>query len=142
MTTDDQLKPYYEAYIKASGLPIKFTLGMRYYFERLHFEGFSPTDVSMVISYIKRRIKSGRRERESLLPRNALADTDKFSEDLSMARSDLRSIQSRPSQAKQSVLNSTGRPFVPPENTMSVHQVMVERLKMADMLKNWKESNL
>lgn len=142
MINEEQTRPCYDAYVKATGLKLQFTLGMRYYFERLCFEGRTAEDVTLVVNYIKRRIKEGRRERESLLPRNLLADTQKFAEDLSIAKSEHRAIKSRPQPAKQAVLNATGRPFVPPDNVKSAGQVMEERGKLASMLKEWREKSL
>lgn len=142
MITESQIKSCYDAYIKATGLDIKLTTHLRYSFERFCFEGYSPEDITLVVNYIKRRIKIRRREKESLLPRNLIQNTSNFAEDLSIAKLEQRDRNNRPDSSKQEVLNSTGRTIQPKENCVSVGQVMNERLKMSDMLKKWKTENL
>lgn len=142
MVTTHQIQSCYQALVQSTGLDIKFTTSLNYYLERFCFEGYTAEDIRLVVGYIKRRIKAGRREKESLLPRNLLIRTDNFAEDLSMARAELREFSQRPDPAKQSVLRATGRSAVKETTERSAAAIMEQHEQMATMLREWKEHNL
>lgn len=73
--------------------------------------------------------------------RNLIADLDYFTEQLADARAESRADAERNKDAaKKSILASTGR-TQPEKPAQSVAQVMEQRAKLSEMLKQWKASN-
>lgn len=142
MVTTEHIQSCYQALVQSTGLDLKFTTALNYQLERFCFEGFTAQDIRIVVGYIKKRIRAGRREKESLLPRNLIVRTDNFAEDLSMARSELREFAQRPDPSKESVLKATGRSAVKETTERSAAAIMEQHEQMATMLKQWKEQNL
>lgn len=111
-----------------------------YYWEIFIARGFTEPDLASVVRYIKERMKKGRRERESLLFRNLIANIDNFSEDLAISRAESRGETERNRDAaKKSVMAATGREM-PEKQAKPVVNIMEEHEKMASLLKQWRES--
>lgn len=87
-------------------------------------QGWNQADLQLVISYIWKRVKAGKRERESFKLSNLL-DIDRFAEDLSMAKSEARKPVVAPD--KISVLRATGRAESQPQAQPERVQAIVAR---------------
>ena len=102
----DEIKQLHDHYCKLTGLPVRYTLYHEYCWSTWELAGFSKDDLELVIHYIQRRIRDGRRERESLMFRNLIAHPESFADDLAMAR-----VRQAPpiDRAKSEVLRATCR---------------------------------
>jgi len=101
-------------------------------------KGWTEDDLRLVIGFIQRRIKAGKRFPESFRFHNLILDQSRFADDLLDARAEAR--QPRPS-AKDRLLASTNRPAPIHDNAVRADQVH-ERSQLALRLKAWKEANL
>ncbi len=142
MINQEHIKALYDCYVTATKLDLKLTMGLTFQLERFAVEGFTCDDVNLVVAYLWRRIKAGKRQKECLLPRNLIVNTDEFAENLSMARSESRSLQTKPDPRKESVLKATGRSAEVTSDTKSAQQILEQNKLMASMLSKWKEENL
>lgn len=85
----------------------------------------------LVIRFIQKRMKEGRRFDESLRPHNLL-DVDRFAMDLADARAESR----RPVQSHRSkALESIGRPEADKDKVQSAEQVMRGSAALQELLK-------
>jgi hypothetical protein len=140
MITEDQAKQFHCEYLRLTGLDIPLTTTQRFRLERFIFDGGNEADLALVVAYLKRRIRTGHRQRESLLPRNIFADYSNFAEDLSMARAESR--QPKVNKAKQSVLSATGRSMIVEDTVKSAAQILSDAKALAGLRQWRKESGL
>ena len=142
MITQAQIKELYDAYVVATGLDLRLTTALNYHLERFAFDGYTCDDIRMVVGYIKRRIRIGKREKESLLPRNLSQNTSHFSEDLSMARAEQRERSFKGDPARNVVLAQSGRTTMQEPTCKQAVQIMQEHEKMAALLKQFRTQGL
>jgi hypothetical protein len=142
MITQAQIKELYDAYVAATGLDLRLTTALNYQLERFAFEGYTCDDIRLVVGYIKRRIRIGRREKESLLPRNLIENTSHFAEDMSMAKAEIRERSSKGDTARHTVLAQSGRTTMKQPTCKQAAQIMQEHEKMAEMLKQFRTEGL
>lgn len=139
MNEDQKLISHlHSVYGDLTGIKMPLRFEFIFMWERWVFEGFTEDDLRVCVAYIKRRIKEGKRQRESLMMRNLIANVSNFEEDNGMARAELRVFSNRPNQQKESVLKATGRKTESIKPTESANQIL-EHDKMAELLKQWKQ---
>lgn len=133
MPSFDELKIIHDHYCQLSGLPVPYTHYHEYSWGVWLHYGFTKDDLEPVIRYIKKRIRDGRRERESLMFRNLIAHPETFADDLAMARATLR--QPVIDQARQSVLTASGRSAeAVSQPVRSIAQVMAGDAALKELL--------
>ncbi len=96
-------------------------------------KGWTEADLRLVIAFINRRIKAGRRFPESLRLYN-LIDVDRFEQDLQDARAEARQYAARP-RPRQNMLSSVGRPEPIKDNAQSAGQVIRDNEALKALLK-------
>lgn len=93
-------------------------------------QGWTEADLKLVVDYIWKRVKAGKRERESFKLSNLL-EPDRFAEDLSMAKSEARKPVVAPD--KRRVMLATGRaenaPTGKPEAISDVVQRCLKQIR-------------
>lgn len=132
---------YFNEQVRIEGLEIPYTMSNHFAWETWLFNKFTKDDLALVIRYMRYRIRMGKREKESLLLRNLISNPDEFSENLSMARSWSRAPKGHTD--KSGVLKASGRPRAAQEQPAAVSaKTVLERPKLAEMLKQWSADNL
>lgn len=126
-------------FCSGTGREIKFTMQKYFQWEHWAANGWTAADLKMVIDFIKRKIKAGERRAESLRFDNLL-EPARFEEDLVDARGWNR--KPKIDQARKRTLESTGRRGEPPQPAPETAGQVLERTKLAQQLKEWKEKNL
>lgn len=122
------------AYQHCTGLSIPFTMQLHYRLESWLAQGGTAADMELVVKYLNRRIKAGKRPMESLLPRNLFSDYSNFLEDLSMARADSKP---KPDPAREPVLAATGRAS-PVQSAKPVADILAGCAALAEF-RAWRE---
>lgn len=118
-TTEDT-RSLHAHYTRLTGLSIPYSMQLHFRYEYFIASGCTAEDLGVVIKYIQRRIREGKREKESLLPRNMLRDYSNFQEDLSMARAEQRSQLS----PRDMALKALGRPVEASRPARSVADIL------------------
>lgn len=124
----------HQQYQHCTGLSIPFTMQLHYRLEHWMVQGGTAADMELVVRYLKRRIRQGKRPMESLLPRNLFSDYSNFLEDLSMARADSRP---KPDPAREAVLAATGR-TIPVQPAKPVADILAGCAALAEF-RAWRE---
>jgi hypothetical protein len=104
----DECKACHDHYVQLSGLPVPYTLYHEYSWSVWIDHGFKRDDLEPAIKYIKRRIRDGHRQRESLMFRNLIAHPETFADDFAMAKANER--LPKINAGLRDVLEATGRP--------------------------------
>lgn len=100
---------------------------------------FTENDLELVVKYLKSKISKGERKPACVYFRNLIESPDWFQE----ARTDARAAGRLPKVniGKQSVLRATGRLSQAQEQPTAVSaKAVLERPKLAAMLKEWKKT--
>ncbi len=121
-------------YLRYTGLSIPFTMPLHYRLEAWLAHGGNSTDLELVVKYLKRRIRQGKRPMESLLPRNLFSDYSNFLEDLSIARAEARDVRD---PNRDAVLATTGR-TAPVQTAKPVADIMAGMKALAEF-RQWRE---
>lgn len=125
--TTAQTETMHKLYVAMTGLDIPYTMQRHYSWESWLVAGHTQPDLELVVHYIKRRIKEGRREKESLLFRNMIQNKENFAEDLAIAKAESRNSP-RMAPDKIRVLRATGRAENPPQAKPEPVRGHVEKL--------------
>lgn len=112
--TTEQTAALHAEFNRLTKQAVRYDMSRHFQWEAWCAAGYTVDDLRLVISYIWRRIKAGKRERESFKLANLIGDQGRFEDDLALARSESTIAQkeaSRPatSPAKASVLRASGR---------------------------------
>lgn len=112
--TTEETRAIHSAYCQLAKIEHRYSMQTHFMIEAWMAEGYTIEDLRLVIAYIWRRIKAGKRERESFKLSVLIGSLPRWSEDLSMAKSEATIAQKdarRPiaTPAKASVLRATGR---------------------------------
>lgn len=105
----------HKVFVELTGMPLVLTMGRIFIYEQWLLQ-FTEADLRVVVPYIKKGIKSGRRQPGALKFSNLIENPERFEEDLSMARAESR----RPlvDKGRGDALRATGRPATEmPHNT-------------------------
>lgn len=127
-------------YKALTGLDVPYTMQTHFMWESWLASGFTEPDLACVIRYLKSKIKDGKRPKESLLPRNLIQRTDFFGEDLAIARAEARNTHTP--TPRERILAQSGRSSDEPKDAAQRVRSILERTKLAEMLKQWKAENL
>lgn len=136
----DEIKALHTHYCAITGLDVPYTMNAHFAWESWVLRGFKSADIDMVVHYIRTRMKKRRREAESLLFRNLIANPDHFGEDLAMAKYQARIRPDNPDRV--SVLRSTGRAPAMATQARSARDIIQEHATMAALLAEWKKDAL
>lgn len=128
--TTDQTKSLHAQYNSITGISLPYTMRCHYAWELWLAAGYTSKDLDMVVAYIKSRIKAGKRERESLKLSLLIGDTERFAEDLSMAKAWSRTPKVDPNKA--AMLRATGRNEVVKDNVKTPAQVLAGMKALED----------
>lgn len=101
------LRDLHQAYVNGSGLVVEFTMSRIHAWQLWRSRGWGFADLGLVLKYLKRMIKEGKKWQSSLGFRALIENTDAFEELLAMARAQAR--QPKVDRAKAEVLRATGR---------------------------------
>lgn len=140
MITESLTQSFHAHYCSLTGFDRPFTIQMRYKWERWLFEKYTLDDLSLVIKYLKRKIKQNKRELASLAPRNLIEDTERFADDLVLARAESINKEARGDENRRSVLEATSRTVESQKSVRSAGKIM-DGPTMATLLKQWRMEN-
>ncbi len=137
--TTDQTKTFHTRWQQLTGLDLPYDLSRHFAWEIWIAKGLTVADLESLVSYIKKRIKAGRREKESLMFRNMVNNVDNALEDISIARAETRN--ERIQTPRQRVLAQSGRPSVTDTPAKSTEQILREAVALK-AFQEWKQQNL
>lgn len=137
-----QIKALHETYCRLTGLTIRLSYDRhRAWFDFLQ-AGFSPDDLALVISYLKKGIAQNDRNPGALKFHNLVQQLDYFEEDLAMARKPERP---RPApEPRQQTVGDTTRQLdaaAPEKSPEEISQLAQEQLTKLAALKTKIRSN-
>lgn len=135
----EQTKALHSRWQQLTGLEVPYDFSRHFAWEMWISKGLTITDLETIVVYIKKRIKQGRREKESLMFRNMVNNVDNAIEDLSIARAEARN--SRTESPKAEILRAAGH--IEPEKQTARPVGDVAKAALAfDAFKIWKRDNL
>lgn len=116
-----QLTYLHGVYCQLSKRSMTMTTREMYGWQAWIAKGYKVEDLRLVIAFIQKRIKDGRRFPESLRFHNLIERHDRFADDLL----DSRAEANKPVRTdRQSVLEASGRPDPCPDKVQSAEQVI------------------
>lgn len=121
----------HKVFVELTGMPLVLTMGRIFIYEQWLLQ-FTEADLRIVVPYIKKGIKAGRRQPGALKFSNLIENPARFEEDLGMAKAESR----RPviDRERSSVLKSTGRPATEMPRDTAVH---VSQVISKTTMDNW-----
>lgn len=134
MTIEDHTA-IHAAYCQCSGRAVVMSMQDHGRWNLWKAHGWTEADLRLVVRFIQRRIKAGRRYDESLRLHNLL-EPGRFADDLLDSKAEQR--QPRPTP-RQAVLKAVGRQEPESDRCVSAGQAL-ERTKLAERLRRWRES--
>lgn len=138
--TTAQTKAMHDTYCRCTGLSLKYTTYHHYVLERFMVEGHTQSELELVCKYLWGLVKKGQRTRETFNFQSLIRDEARFLDDLSQATAQARTATSQPD--RESVLRSASRPEKAPVGRAQSLGEVLERPKLATMLKEWREKHL
>jgi hypothetical protein len=89
--TTEQLESLHALYCRLTGFDRPLTMQLRYKWERWCYEGHTAAELELVLKYLMRQVYTVRcRQKECLLPRNVIEDTEQFADNLLVAKAQAR----------------------------------------------------
>lgn len=126
--TTIKTREIFDLYCRLTGLQARYSMHTHFTIEAWMAHGNTAKDLEQVIAYIWRRIKAGKRERESFKLCNLIGDPARWDDDLSIARAEASGMARKGPQmpaGRANVLRSSGRPQIAPERpTRTPAQIM------------------
>ena len=132
--TTDQTKAFHTRWQQLTGIELAYDFSRHFAWEQWIGKGLTIADLETIVAYIKKRIRQGRREKESLMFRNMVNNVDNALEDLSIAKAETRN--ERLTDARSSVLRASGRSDVVEKPAKAVGDI----LKGSEAFDKWKEA--
>jgi hypothetical protein len=114
VSANDQVAALHATYIEVTGLEISCPYERECAWVEFIKRGFTTDDLKLVVAEIRKGISAGERRPAALMFRNLIQDIGRFEEDLCSIRAKLRGRKTPAQIAKQSVLQSAGRPDAEP----------------------------
>lgn len=102
----EQVDWLHQCYTALTRLEVPLSISRRFAWENFLEQGHGQPELELVVRFIKRRIKEGRRYPESLRFRNLIEFTENFAEDLSMARAEERSLKDRQDTPRKEIMRA------------------------------------
>jgi hypothetical protein len=90
-------------------MDVPYSMARHFQWESWWAHGYREADLHCVIAYLLEKIRAGHRFLESLKFSNLIGNTERFAEDLSVARAWNRANSGRPDPARTSILKQTNR---------------------------------
>lgn len=134
-----KLKVLHSLYCSLTGRAVTFDMPALYRWEQWSARGWTEKDLELVVKFLKKKIELGARKQESFRLHN-LIDVARFEDDLVDARGQQR--KPKVNRARTRVLEQTGRSGESPEQPAEAAGAVLERTKLAQQLKEWREKNL
>lgn len=138
--TTAQTQVLHEAYCKATKLDIKFTSYHMYVWERFIFDGHTQEELELVCKWLWYLVNKGDRTMRTFSFQSLIRDEPRFLDDLAQARGWSRAPKGHTDKA--SVLKASGRAEQVLAPTAMSAKAVLERPKLAAMLKDWSSKNL
>lgn len=126
-------------YIRESGMESKPFLSKEFAWGNWLRHGFTEAELVQTLQYLRREVKAERRKPACLSFRTLIEQPENFEHELSLAKEELLRRKPTP-DARERILASVGMSKPQPERVQPVNQIL-ERTKLAEMLKQWKETN-
>ena len=127
------IQAMHKAYVDATRIDVVLTMQRIFVWERWFYEGFTESDLRLVVAHINQMVREKRRRPESLKFSNLIGDAERFGEDLSFARALSRKPSVDPSRA--SALRSTGRAAEPVQETVRTAAQIIAGMKALEELR-------
>jgi len=141
MVSQQQIQELHAHYATLTGLEIPLTLHLQGLWGLYVLKGYGMSDLEILVRFLKIGILRQERRGGCLRLSNWFTDWDLFAEEMAMARKHFRPKPAYAPQKAQ-VLRATGRHDEPPSPPAEQAGAVIERLKLAAMLNQWKASNL
>lgn len=122
MPNNKTIESLHAAYTRLTGYVLQLDMAREYEWFQWQRRGFTEQDLALVINYIKRGIREGRRNQGALKFSNLIVSSDFFEEDLAEAKALAR--MPKPNPHKQEVLRATGRIEQPSQSARSAAEVI------------------
>ena len=147
-TLPAQIQSLHALFIELTGrdLPLD-ACGYRYsqWLDWIRYGQGDDQKLRVVVAYVKRGIQQGQRHPGALKFQNLIVDWPRFADDYAQAMQDHRAKEALKrcsvDKNKAQAVHATGRTLTNHRETQSA-QTVLERLKMAEMLRNWREEPL
>jgi hypothetical protein len=141
--TTSQTREVHELYVRLTKVPHRYTMSSHFAIESWLADGYTADDLTAVVGYIWRRIKAGKRERESFKFAVLFGDRGKWDDDLSMARSESLAASktvAMPS-GRAAVMRSAGFQTTVDAPAKSAEQLLKESEFVKNHLSEWRKAN-
>lgn len=130
--TTQETAALHEEFNRLTKQSVRYDMSRHFAWEAWLAEGYTADDLRLVIAYIWRRIKAGKRERESFKLSVLIGSQSRWEDDLSMARSEatVASKTPRVNAGRAAVQRSTGRePERPKSDPEAVNAIVARCLE-------------
>lgn len=134
--TTEQTAAIHKQYCCLTGLQVPYTMTQHFMWESFLAAGFTEPDLAVVVRHLKKKIREGKRPKESLLPRNIIQRIDFFGEDLAIAKAEAKPRET----PRQEILRAVHR-TEPLKEPVKAGDVMAAG-KAFDAFKAWRDANL
>lgn len=118
----DQIQQLHQLYQQLTGLSVPLTMGRIFTWEAWGSSGYTSEDLRVVVSFLRGKIKGGRKTIACLRFSTFIGNPDFFGEDLAEARAVGRHTPMP--EAKEEVLRATGRPTEPEPKCRSAAEIL------------------
>lgn len=143
-TTSDT-REIHDEYCKLTRLDSRYSMQTHFVWESWLAQGYTRDDLALVVGYIWRRIKAGKRERESFKLSVLIGNLSRWEEDLAIAKSE-RTIASKTvavDAGRASALRSSGRRVEVPSRAITTPAAILgKHPTVPELLQKLKESVL
>ena len=129
MTTEDHA-PIHAVYVRITNRPVIYDTRKYFAWQSWLAMGWTEADLRLVVAFILRRIKEGKRWQESLRFGNLIENHERFADDLIDAKMAERQVKPTP---RAKLLASVGREEVLPDRVKSAASIIAESKALADL---------
>lgn len=130
MTTENY-DSIHSVYCSITNRPVLYDTRKFFAWQAWQAMGWTEEDLRLVVAFILRRIKTGKRRPESLRFTLLIEDHSRFEDDVLDARMEARQSQNQPTPRARA-LSSVGRTEPEPERCRSVDSIMAESKALAE----------
>lgn len=127
-----------DCYIRESGMESKPYLSKEFAWANWSRCGFTEAELIQTLRYLCREVKAGRRQPACKSFRTLIEQPANFEHELSLSKEEM--LRNKSDSPKARVLREARHNVPQPDKCASAAQI-IERAKLAEMLKQWKETN-
>lgn len=135
----ESISSIHALYVSATGLHLRLAYDRESAWARFLGDGFTPSDLLLVVAWIKKGIAKGERRENALLFRNLIESLDHFEEDLAVATAHARKPIPSARDREIALLRPTA-PNQTSTTTASADPVAVVSAKALELLRACKAS--